>query len=132
MTTPATNFAWTIAQVETATAPVEGMEDVVRVAHYRVRAVSSDAIIDEAYGSVALDDPADPAAFVAFPELTEETVIDWVQAALAGPGGSAADARARIEAALEARIEALRNPPVQLKSLPWGQGAGSDGGGDDG
>ena len=119
MTTPSTNFAWTVAQIETATNPVEGMQDVVRVVHYRVTALASDGLEAGAYGSVTLGDPAGPGAFVAFPDLTEATVIGWVHEALAGESEAAQDARGKVEAALVARIEALRNPPVQPKPLPW-------------
>lgn len=120
MTNPTTTFTWTISQMETSTSPVEGMEDVVRVVHYRVSAVSSDGFEDGGYGSVHLGDPADPSAFVAFPNLTEATVIGWVHNALASDEGTAEEGKAQIEAAIEARIEARRNPPIQPKPLPWG------------
>ncbi len=118
MTNPTTSFAWSVAQIETATSPVEGMQDVVRVVHYRVAAVSSDGFESGAYGSVTLGDPAGPASFVPYESLSELTVIGWVLDALAGEG-IADEAKAKIEAALEAQIEAQRNPPVRPKPMPW-------------
>ena len=50
-------------------------------------------------------------SFVAFDSLTEQEVLGWVQTAVG---------KDTVEAALEAQIEAQKNP-VKLSGLPWGE-----------
>jgi len=66
-----------------------------------------------AYGtqSFAPDPSAD--GYVAFDDLTEATVVGWVQNALGG-----AEKVAEIEAAIQAKIDEVKNPTV-VAEIPW-------------
>ena len=102
-----TNFNWTIANLERNTS-----DNGVVVAHYRVDAVDGEYTAG-AYGSLGFT--PDPTAddFIAFENLTEETVISWVKESLGG-----AEKVAEIEAALQAKIDEDKSPTV-VAGLPW-------------
>jgi len=100
---------WKIVQLECK--PIEGdLENVAITAHWTVSETDGEHT-GSAYGSIGLGDP-DPADFTPFADLTEETVIGWVQAALG-------DQVVAIEAGVTAQIAALVNPPVVTPPLPW-------------
>lgn len=85
----------------------QGQQNVVTTAHWTLS--EGEGYV---YGSVGftLDLEAD---FIPFEELTEATVIGWVQAALGE------EAVAAYEAAIIAQLEAIANPPVITPALPW-------------
>lgn len=92
-----------IAQLERNTA-----DGGVTVAHWRATKTVGDHSASS-YGTVSFQ--PDPAAegFVAFEELTLETVTGWVEEAL--------DVES-IEASLDANLELQANP-VTASGLPW-------------
>ena len=61
-------------------------------------------------GDVFLDEPDNP---IAFEDLTEEMVIDWVKSSL--KESSVENIEARVN-----ELIALKNNPPQLDGLPWG------------
>ena len=102
-----TTYTWTIANLERNTA-----DGGVVVAHYRVDAVDGEYTAG-AYGTQGFTPDASADGFIAFENLTEETVISWVQEAIGG-----AEKVAEIEAALQAKIDEDKNPTV-VAGLPW-------------
>jgi hypothetical protein len=79
--------------------------------HWTVSKTNGDYSASQ-YGTESFTpDPADP-GFVPFDQLTEATVQGWLTDAW-GPEGVAAK-----EAALDAQLASLANPPV-LSGLPW-------------
>jgi hypothetical protein len=103
-----TTFTWTIANLERTNDDAKG----VVVAHYRVDGVDGEHTMG-AYGSQSFT--PDPSAddYVAFADLTEATVVGWVQNALGG-----AEKVAEIETALQGRIDEQRSPAT-VSGLPW-------------
>jgi hypothetical protein len=100
-----TTFTWAIAQLERETT-----DGYVFTAHYTVNATDG-TYSASAYGSVGLERPE--GELIPFPDLTEETVIGWVQEKLADEekvGG--------IETALQAQLNEQR-APSRTEGVPW-------------
>jgi hypothetical protein len=84
---------------------------VVFAVHYTIDAVDGEHSAG-AYGSIGVaGDPAQD-GFIAFENLTEATVIGWVQEQIS------AEKIAEIEQALAGQIEAKKNPKSAV-GLPW-------------
>ena len=94
---------WTIANLERNAA-----DDGVVIAHWRVTAQDGEYTASS-YGTVSFTPDPDAEGFVPFDQLTEATVIGWVQAEL--------DQDA-IEAGLAAQIEEAKAPAV-VAGTPW-------------
>ena len=112
-----TTYTWTFPHLEVAPSH-DGLTNVVKVVHWRVTA-TDDGYAEEAYGSVSLSDP-DPSTFTAFDGLTKETVEGWVKAAINGEGEDG-DGVAKLEAALQQRIDAKKAPSIVSMPAPWDQ-----------
>ena len=97
----------TIAQLE-RTLP----SGVVCNIHYRFDLVDGD-YSKGAYGTVSVTGDPNADSFIAFEDLTEETVKGWVVNALGGQGKVD-----EIEAALQAKIEEDKNPTSSV-GMPW-------------
>ena len=96
---------WSIAQLERNTA-----DGFVVTVHYRVNAVDGDYSAST-YGTVGYTQSEE--SFTPFDELTEETVIGWVQNSLG---------KDEIEANLASQIEAAK-APATVAGMPWNQPA---------
>jgi hypothetical protein len=108
----AVEYTWSISALE-CYPEHEGQPNVVFTAHWRLHGADGEHA-GGVYGSQGLT--LDPEAeFVAFEDLTEETVIGWVKDAM---GAEAVEAH---EANVAAQIDALVNPPVIRPALPWGE-----------
>jgi len=103
-TTPATTFAWAIANLERQTESGK-----ITTAHYTISAQSGDLVYSAgAYGSLGFDgDVTTP-----YSEVSESQVVGWVQDALGE------EKVGEIEAALENQISEQRNP-TQAAGVPW-------------
>jgi len=99
---PAT-FTWSIPTVERNLA-----DGGVTVAHWRCDAVDGDYSASS-YGTCGFTPDADADDFVAYDDLTEATVIGWVQTSVV---------QADVEAALTAKIEADKTPTTGA-GTPW-------------
>ena len=97
----------TIAQLE-RTLP----SGVVCNIHYRFDLVDGD-YSNGAYGTVSVTGDPNADGFIAFDDLTEETVKTWVVNALGGQ-----EKVDEIEAALQAKIEEDKNPTSSV-GMPW-------------
>ena len=96
-----TQYIWSIVQMDRNT--VDGF--VVTV-HYNVSA--TDGINSAStYGTVSYSPTSEN--IVPYENLTQETVIGWVQESLG---------KDRVEASLQAQLDALA-APVQQSGLPW-------------
>jgi hypothetical protein len=97
----------TIAQLE-RTLP----SGVVYNIHYRFDLVDGEHS-KGAYGTVSVTGDPNADGFVAFDDLTEDTVTAWVVNALGGQ-----EKVDEIEAALQAKIEEDKNPTSAV-GMPW-------------
>ena len=97
----------TIAQLE-RTLP----SGVVCNIHYRFDLVDGD-YSKGAYGTVSVTGDPNADGFIAFEDLTAETVKTWVVNALGGQ-----EKVDEIEAALQAKIEEDKNPTSSV-GMPW-------------
>ena len=103
-------FNWQIANLEYTNDDAQG----VVVAHYKVDGVDGEHTMG-AYGSLGFTPDAEADDYVAFADLTEATVVGWVQNALGG-----AEKVAEIEAAIQAKIDEVKNPSV-VAEVPWAE-----------
>jgi hypothetical protein len=101
-------YTWKIQELNVAPND-SGLQDVVKSVRYYVTA-SEDEVSTDIELSVALNAIADPDQFVAFADLTEQTVLDWVQ-----PMTDMIE----LEARAMMYLQELRKPPIVTKSLPW-------------
>ena len=105
-----TTFTWTIANLEYTNDDAQG----VVVAHYRVDGVDGEHSAG-AYGSIGFTPDPEADGYIAFADLTEATVVGWVQEALGGD-----EKVGEIEAAIQAKIDEKKNPTV-VSGLPWAE-----------
>jgi hypothetical protein len=97
----AIEYTYTIAQLERNTS-----DGFVVTVHYRVNAVDGDYSAST-YGTVGYTQSEE--SFTPFDQLTEETVIGWVQNSLD---------KDEIEANLASQIEAAK-APATVAGMPW-------------
>lgn len=102
-----TEYNWVIAQLDTAPSE-DGLTDVVKTIHWRYQAQDAEYFAD-VYGSMACATPSET-DFTAYPDLTEDQVISWLEA------GNDVEA---LKAYLDAQIENKKNPPIVNLPLPW-------------
>ncbi|WP_347852449.1 hypothetical protein [Planktomarina sp.] len=96
-------FTWQVANMERNTA-----DDGVVVVHWRCEGVDGDHTASS-YGTTSHTPDPSAAGFVAYADLTEETVLGWVH------GSVDKDAT---EAAIAAKIDAIANPTT-ASGTPW-------------
>ncbi len=87
----------------------DGLSDVVYNAHWRCSA-TEDGYSASVYSTCSLPAP-DPANFIAYADLTQEEVLNWIWA-----NGVDKDAT---EAAVAQQIYLQKNPVVVSPPLPW-------------
>lgn len=112
--TPVITYTWGIAQLECAPSE-DSLTNVVKTIHWTLIAEDG-TYVASSYGSVGLASP-DGDEFIAYNDLTKETAINWVKAAL-NTGDE--DRVSQMEAALAANIEDQRNPKIVRPAVPWG------------
>jgi hypothetical protein len=101
---------WHIVSIECK--PLEGtLSNVATVAHWTLSDTDGE-LTASVYGSQSLPE-ADPADFTPYEDLTEATVVSWVQAAMGE------EQVAAYEANVTAQLETLANPPVVSLPVPW-------------
>jgi hypothetical protein len=122
----ANKYTWVIESLDCVSS-LEGQNDVVATVHWRVNAVSDQGTTVEIdnkmvlipytttiYGAQPLTFNA-KSAFTSYADLTKDTVVGWVQAAMG------IDDVTRLQEALDKRLETLANPPVITPPLPWAE-----------
>lgn len=106
-----TNYNWVIAQLDTA--PQDGeLHDVVKTIHWRYQGtevVGDKTYFADVYSSFACAQPSET-DFTAYPDLTEEQVISWLEDGLNVTS---------LKANIDSQIENQKNPPIVNLGLPW-------------
>ena len=96
-------YTWSIANMERNTS-----DDGVVVCHWRCTGVDGDHSASS-YGTTSHAPDPTAAGFVPYADLTEETVLGWVHAAVD---------KDTIEAAIADKIDAMANPTTAT-GTPW-------------
>jgi hypothetical protein len=100
-------ITWVISALDCA--PSEnGYTNVVRTVHWRCNGEDT-GDTGTVYSTCQL--PAPESSFIAYDDLTVNTVLGWIWA-----NGVDKDAT---EAAVEAQIATAKNPPIVQPPLPW-------------
>ena len=102
-----TTFTWSVATLDRTVA-----DGIVGTVHYTVSA-ADDTYSSGAYGSVALEAPAEGDTVIPYADLTEAGVIEWVKTALGGE-----EKVTEIQAALQNQLDEQRTPS-QASGKPW-------------
>ena len=102
---------WVIAALDCKPS-IDTMIDVVAVIHWRkiaTEVVDDKTYTADTYGACTITLP-EPESFIEFNDLTEATMVEWLEATL--------DVEA-IDNALDAQIDTQKNPPIVTKKAPW-------------
>lgn len=101
-------FKWEVVRLDAA--PSEnGLNNVVKNIHWKYHindGVNSTHIV----GSMGLF-PPNPASFVDYNDLTEADVVSWLETIVD---------KEELQESLMVQLQAITNPPVISKPLPWG------------
>jgi hypothetical protein len=106
-----TTYTWNVTALYTET--IDGEQNYVVIANYEV--VGVDGTYTASLSNIARFSTASVTPFIPYAELTEDTVIDWIQQEL-GPDGVS-----NLEACIQGQINSQINPPtVPVNTpLPW-------------
>jgi hypothetical protein len=106
-----TTYTWNVTALYTET--IDGEQNYVVIANYVV--VGVDGTYTASLSNIARFSTASVSPFIPYAELTEDTVIDWIQQELGVDGVS------NLEACIQGQINSEINPPVtpQNTPLPW-------------
>ena len=99
-----TTYTWTIGNLEYNNDSDQG----VVIAHWHCTGVDGEYSAS-AYSTQSFTPDSSADGYVAYADLTEATVIGWVQNAVA---------QEAIEASIASKIESQKNP-VTLSGMPW-------------
>jgi len=83
----------------------------ITVAHWTV-SKTTDGITVGSYGAQGFQPDATAQGFVAFPQVTEAQVVEWVKTAMG------TEAVAALEASLDAQIAQIKTPAT-ASGMPW-------------
>jgi hypothetical protein len=117
MTESLTTYTWRIEQLDVV--PVHGdLVNVVQNIHWRM--VATDGTnTTSAYGDIPVG-AADPSDFTIYEDLTEATVIEWLEDAIDERAISDGDRSVEeLRQALAATLAAMRTPAVVAMPTPW-------------
>ena len=116
MTEPTVAYTWRIERLDAA--PTEGaLTNVVRKIHWRLFGSDGTNTLD-LYGDVPLGD-VNPEDFTLFENLTEATVITWLEAAINARAGEGEPTVAQIRTSLAGMLAAKRTTSVEPMPMPW-------------
>ena len=105
-------YTWLIDALDCVPS-IDGQSNVVSTVHWRVN-TDNGVKYATMYGAQPLTFDAKN-AFISYADLTKDTVVGWVQAAMG------IDAVTRLQETLDKQLEALANPPVITPPLPWAE-----------
>jgi len=103
-------YTWEIESVDCIPL-VKNKSKVVSCVHWRVNATDG-ANNTTVYGAQSLNFDEN-AAFLDYANLSKNTVVGWVQAAMG------IDAVTKLQETLDKQLETLANPPIITPPLPW-------------
>jgi hypothetical protein len=92
-------YKWTFSAFD-CKVDEEGLNNVVTTVHWRYRGTDEDGITAEAYGAQSVGEP-NPDAFTAYPEISKEQVIGWMESTIDVPA---------IQENIAKQIELIINP----------------------
>lgn len=106
-----TTYTWAVTALYTET--IAGEQNYVVIANYNV--VGTDGTYTASLSNIARFSTENVENFVPYDQLTEATVIGWIQAELG------VDGVANLEACIQGQIDSQANPPSvpQNTPLPW-------------
>ena len=106
-----TTYTWAVTALYTET--INDEQDYVVIANYTV--IGTDDTYSAELSNIARFSTASVTPFIPYADLTEDTVIDWIQQEL-GPDGVS-----NLEACIQGQINSQINPPVVPVNtpLPW-------------
>jgi hypothetical protein len=106
-----TTYTWNVTALYTET--IDGEQNYVVIANYEV--VGVDGTYTASLSNIARFSTASVSPFIPYADLTEDTVIDWIQQDLGTDGVS------NLEACIQGQINSQINPPtVPVNTpLPW-------------
>lgn len=117
MTDPTLTYTWRIDRLDVT--PTHGeLSNVVRKIHWRLFGNDGTNTLD-LYGDVPLSD-ADPENFTVYEDLTEGTVIGWLEAAIDARASEEEPTVAQLRTGLAGMLAAKRTPVVVPMPVPWG------------
>ena len=103
------NYTWTIAALEYATEE-NSLNKVVKTVHWRYKGTDETSGISyELFGAQAMDAP-NTAVYIPYDELTEATVVSWLEKKL--------DVSS-FQASIATEIEKIKNPPIVVDHNPF-------------
>lgn len=94
-------FNWTISAAERVVS-LNGLQDVIKVIHWRYRGEDENGITAETYGATSVGDP-NPEDFTPYDGITEADVIGWIESILV-------DELDKMKSNIENQIALLINP----------------------
>ena len=102
-------YTWVIAALESATEE-NSLNKVVKTVHWRYRGTDeTSGIFYELFGAQAMDEP-NVAVYIPYDELTEATVVSWLEKKL--------DVSS-FQASIATEIEKIKNPPIVIDHNPF-------------
>ena len=103
------NYTWTIAALEYATEE-NSLNKVVKTVHWRYKGTDDiSGISYELFGAQAMDAP-NTAVYIPYDELTEATVISWLEKKLDVVS---------FQKSIATEIEKIKNPPIVVVHNPF-------------
>ena len=104
-----TNYTWTIAALEYATEE-NSLNKVVKTVHWRYKGTDETSGISyELFGAQAMDKP-NTAVYILYDELTEATVVSWLEKKLNVVS---------FQELIATEIKKIKNPPIVVDHNPF-------------
>lgn len=95
----ANTYKWVLSNLN-AKIQDEELSNVIEIVHWRLQATDANENVADVYGSLVLDAP-EADSFIPSDQLTEETVISWLESKLDVDS---------LKAGLDAQLELAANP----------------------
>jgi hypothetical protein len=102
------NYTWQVLSLYTKPS-LNGLENVVRRVTWRYQ-ITDGGNYGEIYQDTYLPEPSDTNGYIAYSNLTEETILSWVQGIEDVPA---------LQVELQLRLEKSKNPDILENKLPW-------------
>jgi len=103
-----TNYTWQVLSLYTKPS-LDGLTDVVRRVTWRYQ-ITDGGNYGEIYKDTYLPDPTATNPYIAYANLTEETILGWIRSIEDIP---------TLQAELQLRLEKSKNPDILENKLPW-------------
>ena len=101
-------YKWEVLSLYTKPS-LDGLTDVVRRVTWRYQ-ITDGGNYGEIYQDTYLPDPTDSNNYIAYSDLSEETILGWIQSIEDIPA---------LQAELQLRLEKSKNPDVVENKFPW-------------